>query len=202
MTSNRHIFEHLSLLGLNSLNVRFTQTTIPYCFINPLLLLCFISLRYDHKETVKLSCLHLSERHYKSGKWLMDNLIFDSKLLFFRCQTLPDSFLFRQSVLWLCTLKLLLFSCRYKWRGWILFLKKKRKIILEKKKKTLAPRIKLNPKNVQWPLAEAEDSACISINSPTYLLFRKCKGGVLNIGRRTTFLKETCSSLHTPHWCY
>lgn len=190
MTSNRSYIWIAFTLGLISLNVRFTQTTIPYCFINPLLLLCFISLRYNHhKETVKLSCLNLSERHYmyKSWKWLMDDLIFDSKVLFVRCQTLPHSFLFRQSVLWLCTLKLLLFSCRYKWRGWILFITKKRKIRLEKRK-TFAPRIKLNPKNVQWPLAEAEDSACITINSPTTnLLFRKCKGGVLNIGRRTTF---------------
>ena len=96
-------------------------------------MLWFISLRYDHKETVKLSCLNVSERHYKSGKWLMDDLIFDSKVLFVRCQTLPHSFLFLQPVLWSCTSKLLLFSCRYKWRGCILWLKKREKKTWKKK---------------------------------------------------------------------
>ena len=107
-------------------------------------MLCFISLTYDQKETVKLSCLQLSEYPTKSRKWLMDNLIFDSKVLFVRCQTLPHSFLFRQLVLWLCTLKLLLFSCRYKWRGCILWLKKGKKRL--KKKKTLYAKDKIELK--------------------------------------------------------
>ena len=57
---------------------------------------------------------------------------------------------------------------------WLHFMvKKKGKKDLKKKKTPFTPTIKLNSKNVQWPLAKAEDSACISINSLTYLLFRK-----------------------------
>lgn len=56
---------------------------------------------------------------------------------------------------------------------WLHFMVKKKGKKDLKRKKPFTPRIKLNSKNVQWPLAEAEDSACIRINSLTYLLFRK-----------------------------